>query len=188
MRMRRSQGRRPAPRHQPVLPQIVGVALVIALVLLVTVLLFRAIPTTVAAPDQGAMSPPTLATRSATSHQGPIPIGSPAIPVRTTPTQTGAYFTAADAAHYVVAHKIPRATESGPHTVISVEFMTNGELNARLGGDDGLGIPTNVLVCYVVAHGTFTFPGPMGFSATYHRVYLIFNAQNGYFLSVGGID
>lgn len=190
MRMaRRHRESRATTPHKRALMGIASAVLVIALMVLLTVLVGHTIPATSAASLQSGISSPSPTARSLPSNQGSTLLGSPAIPLRAVPTQFGAYFTAADATTYVATHRIPRATESGPHTVISVEFLTNGQLNARISsGGNGLDLPSTALLCYVVVHGTFTFAGPMGASGTYHSVYLIFNAQNGYFLSLGGIS
>ena len=112
--------------------------------------------------------------------------GVPAIPVRANAPAGGPAFTAADATAYVNTQPVPMATESGPHTVTSVEFLTNGQLNARRSGGYALGLPDSTLLCYVEVQGSITDRGPAGTRpVTYQRVYEIFDATTGYQLAVG---
>src|SRR5258705_12479048 len=116
----------------------------------------------------------------------PQKLGVPAIPVGANAPAGGPAFTAADATAYVNTHPVPMATESGPHTVTSVEFLTNGQLNARRSGGYALGLPDSTLLCYVEVQGSITDRGPAGTRpVTYQRVYEIFDATTGYQLAVG---
>jgi hypothetical protein len=49
------------------------------------------------------------------------------------------------------------------------------------------GFPVDYLLCYVELSGTFTFSGPKGATATYHRGIEIFEAHTGNFLMGGGL-
>ena len=91
-------------------------------------------------------------------------------------------FTVADVMRYA---NVPGATAAAgyassiPPVVISVEFLTQGALTARIPEADTRGVPSDTLLCYVQYSGKFELTSPFGPPRYYDRAAEVFNAHTG---------
>jgi hypothetical protein len=114
------------------------------------------------------------------------PEGMQALTVRGTPNEP---FTKQDVIDYFKTHNLPRnATTTADFRVDTLEFLSSGEVTARLQGV-ATGLPDADRVGLVTLSGTFIFTGPpKSRPATFKRAYAVFDARTGNLLMVGTLD
>lgn len=112
------------------------------------------------------------------------PVGTRAITALTGATPA---FTTADVERYVATHPLlPGVSGRVKPTVTKIEFVSSAEASNRLAGET-TGFPDDHLLCYVELQGPVTFSGPNGTKVTYPRGVLIFDAQSGNLVILGGM-
>ena len=134
---------------------------------------------------EGAERPPPARLSLPPMHLPPTPpLGSAAIKPRITATPS---FTLDDAKQFVAEHPMLRTVKPDlGAAVMEAEFLTSSEVSARLGGLT-TGFSSDHLLCLVLLHGPFVFPGPGGANMVYDRAFLVFDATNGNLMISGGM-
>src|SRR6185437_8858145 len=92
----------------------------------------------------------------------------------------GAHYSEADVRQYMASHRPGNTVPSTPTpTVDSVQFLTAKQVSTML-HRESLGLPDTAPVCLVWVSGTFQDDPPYGVAVvTYHKGFLVFNAQTG---------
>jgi hypothetical protein len=133
-------------------------------------------PSATALADQKVVRPP--------EDSAPLPRGSAAIKPSTTATPA---FSVDDVKKFVTTHRFPFSiSRDRKYSISRIEFLSSRQVSDLLNGAY-TGFPDDYMLCYVELQGTFTFPGPMGSTVTYHRGIEIFDAGTGNFLISGGL-
>jgi len=163
--------------HKPLMP---ALGLLIALVVFVGWIAVAQSDPASAASSNSIQPPAQAPTGTAIGAPAIQPTRSVAASDLSTPA-----FTVQDVEQYISGNPMSRnlAISSKP-TIVKITFITSQQASALL--DESMDLPDSALVCYVELSGTFTFPGPNGATATFHKGYEVFDAHTGNLIMVGG--
>ena len=128
-----------------------------------------------------------------TSSASPNQLGVPAIqphsisgPVPATSSEVGrATITPQDITNYISRYGMPHAVGNTRRSTVTKIQLLSSEMVGRLLGES-TGLADAAPVYFVELEGNFSFLGPNGIVAIYHRGYMVFDANSGYLVMWGG--
>lgn len=112
--------------------------------------------------------------------------GIPAITPHLSSPSTSA-FTADDVRHYLETHSLPGQFSLAPGTkfvIVKIVFLPSKEVTQL--AEESTGMPDSYLLCYVELHGTVKISGPNGGTGILRTIHIVFDAQTGNLLMIGG--